>query len=118
VKAEYFRRYFADAELNEEWVTASLGAFNDVTAPALTRRYLAPALDSLAWVQRNRRIFFLGAWLESFLGAQTSAAARDDVRAWLAAHPRLAPDLRRKVLQYADELERAVRIREAFAARR
>ena len=28
-KAEYWRRYFNDASLNEDWVTASLGTFND-----------------------------------------------------------------------------------------
>ena len=30
VKAEYFRRYFADSTLNEEWATASLGNFNAI----------------------------------------------------------------------------------------
>jgi hypothetical protein len=33
------------------------------------------------------------------------------VREYLQEHPRLAPDLRRKVLQHMDELERTVRIR-------
>jgi aminopeptidase N len=118
VKAAYFRRYFADSSLNEEWVTASLGAFNDVTAPELTAPYLVPALDSLPFIQRNRRIFFLGSWLEAFLGGQTGEGAERRVRDWLAAHPALPADLRRKVLQYADELRRTVRIRRAFAEAR
>ncbi|HEY6060806.1 MAG TPA: hypothetical protein VIV10_09480 [Gemmatimonadales bacterium] len=47
----------------------------------------------------------------SFLGGQTSRQALDVVRAYLADHPNLPVDLRQKVLQNADELERTVRIR-------
>ena len=77
----------------------------------LTLPYLRPALDSLPYIQANRRIFFLGAWLGAFLGGQTSPAALAVVRRYLAEHPRLPADLRQKVLQNADELERTVRIR-------
>jgi hypothetical protein len=38
------------------------------------------------------------------------------VDGWVAAHPTLAPDLRQKVLQARDELERTVRIRAAWGA--
>jgi aminopeptidase N len=115
VKAAYFNRYFADSTLNEDWATASLDAFNAPESRALALPYLRPALDSLKWVQRNRRIFYLGAWIGSFLDAQVSAEARGIVRRFLADRPDLAPDLRRKVLQSVDELERTVRIREQFA---
>ena len=47
----------------------------------------------------------------AFLDGQTSPEALAQVRGWLASHPELAPDLRAKVLQAADELERTVRIR-------
>jgi aminopeptidase N len=113
VKRAYFERWFADSTLNEDWATASLGAFNAIDQQALTRRWLAPALDSLPWIQRNRRIFFLGAWLDAFLGGQSDPAAVRLVDEWLARNPTLAVDLRRKVLQYADELRRTVRIRAA-----
>jgi len=59
-KRAYFDRYFRDSTLNEDWVTASLGAFNVPTQSELTLPYLRPALDTVRWVQRNRRIFFLG----------------------------------------------------------
>ena len=72
---------------------------------------LKPALDSLPYIQQNRRIFFLGSWLGAFLGGQTSEAAASVVRDWLVAHPALPLDLKQKVLQNADELDRTVRIR-------
>jgi aminopeptidase N len=114
VKRDYFTRYLRDSTLNEDWATASLGAFNALRQQELTLPYLAPALDTLPWIQRNRRIFFLGSWLGAFLGGHTSPEALAVVRQHLAAHPELAPDLRAKVLQALDELERTVRIRAAY----
>jgi aminopeptidase N len=111
VKADYFRRWFADRALNEDWASGSLSTFNALEHQALTLPYLRQALDSLPYIQANRRIFFLGAWLGSFLGGQTSPAALATVRRYLTDHPDLPKDLRQKVLQYADELERTVRIR-------
>ena len=110
-KAEYFRRYFADRSLNEDWASGSLGGFNAIEHESLTLPYLRPALDSLAFIQANRRIFYLGSWLGAFLGGQTSQPALDVVHAYLADHPALPVDLRQKVLQTADELTRTVRIR-------
>ena len=95
-----------------EWVTASLRAFNDPDQSALTLPYLALALDSLPWIQRNRRIFFLGSWLGAFIGGQRDAAALRIIDDYLAAHP-TPIDLRQKVLQSRDDLERTVRIRRA-----
>ena len=115
-KRAYFARYFADSTLNEEWVTASLRAFNDPDQSALTMRYLAPALDSLPWIQRNRRIFFLGTWLGAFIGGQHDSAALRLIDDYLNEHARLPTDLRQKILQTRDELDRTVRIRRAFPA--
>ena len=110
-KADYFNRFFADRSLNEDWASGSLGGFNAIEHHDLTLPYLRPALDSLPFIQQNRRIFFLGSWLGAFLGGQRSADALAIVREWLASHPELPADLRQKVLQGADELERTVRIR-------
>jgi aminopeptidase N len=107
----YFARYLDDPSLNEEWATGSLGAFNAPRAEALSRPYLRAALDTLPWLQRNRRIFYVNTWTESFLSGQTSAEALGVVRAFLAARRDLPADLRQKVLQGADELERTVAIR-------
>jgi aminopeptidase N len=114
VKAEYFRRWFADSSLNEDWATGSLGTFNAIEHQALTLPYLRPALDSLPYIQHNRRIFFLGAWLGSFLDGQTSRQALDVLHTYLADHPQLPADLRQKALQNGDELERTVKIRGAW----
>ncbi|HJQ21014.1 MAG TPA: M1 family aminopeptidase [Gemmatimonadaceae bacterium] len=113
-KLAYFTRYLSDSTLNEEWVTASLGAFNAGEQGVLTLPYLRPALDTLSWVQKNRRIFFLGSWLNAFIGGQRTPAALDVVDAYLREHPDLPRDLRQKVLQSRDDLERTTRIRAAF----
>jgi aminopeptidase N len=116
-KREYFRRYFGDTTLNEEWVTASLRAFNDPRRPELTAALLRTALDSLPWIQRNRRIFFLGQWLGAWLGGQRDDEALATVDAWLRERPSLPRDLRQKVLQARDELERTARLRRRWNAR-
>jgi aminopeptidase N len=114
VKADYFTRYFADKSLNEDWASGSLGEFNALEHQDLTLPYLRPALDSLPFIQANRRIFFLGSWLGSFIGGHTTDAALQTVRKFLADHPKLPKDLREKVLQSSDELERTVRIRKRW----
>ena len=110
-KHVYWLRYFADSTLNEDWASGSLGAFNALEHEAVTLPYLGPALDSLPFIQANRRIFFLETWLAAFLRGQTGDTALGAVRRYLREHPRLAVDLRRKVLQHMDELERTVSIR-------
>jgi aminopeptidase N len=115
-KRSYFSRYFSDSTLNEDYVTASLGAFNDPDQSVLTLTFLRPALDTLRWVQQNRRIFFLGRWLDAFVGGHRSAQALAEVDTFLAETPDLPRDLRQKVLQTRDELERTVKIRAAWAA--
>jgi aminopeptidase N len=114
VKADYFNRYFADKSLNEDWASGSLGGFNALEQQDLTLPYLRPALDSLPFIQANRRIFFLGSWLGAFIGGHTTDAALQTVKKFLADHPKLPKDLREKVLQSSDELERTVRIRKRW----
>ena len=116
-KNDYFTRFFADKSLNEDWASSSLGGFNAIEHADLTLPFLKPALDSLPFIQQNRRIFFLGSWLGSFLGGHRSPEALAVVQQWLAAHPNLPADLKQKVLQSADELDRTVRIRRAAGVR-
>jgi aminopeptidase N len=110
-KREYFTRYFADKSLNEDWASGSLGPFNAAEHADLTIQYLRPALDSLPFIQANRRIFFLGSWLGAFIGGQRSPEALAIVQRYLDENPKLPLDLRQKVLQTMDDLERTVRIR-------
>ena len=116
-KADYFAAYTLStkdsAARPEDWLTQSLRYFNAWNQQQLTEPYLKRALDQLPEIKRDRKIFFLGAWLGAFLGGQTTESALDDVHAWLA-QPNIDPDLRRKVLENSDELERTVRIRRRF----
>ena len=116
-KEQYFDAYTLsprDASAKpEDWLTQSLRPFNEWNQQELTEPYLRRALDQLPVIKRDRKIFFLGAWLEAFLEGQTSEKAVDEVHAWLA-QPNIDPDLRRKVLENTDELERTVRIRKKF----
>ena len=89
----------------------SLWPFNALEQDSLSFPYVGPALDSLPFIQTHRRIFF------SRPGSRRSCAGRRGigagvVRDYLKENPRLPVDLRRKVLQHMDELERTVRIRE------
>jgi aminopeptidase N len=109
-KRRYFDEYLKNRNVPEDWVEASLGAFNAWNQPALTRPFLKPALDALPQVKRERKIFFVLAWLNAFIGGQQSQDALDEVRAFLKANP-IDRDLELKVLEVMDELERTVRIR-------
>jgi aminopeptidase N len=84
VKKDYFTRYFSDKSLNEDWASGSLGIFNSGDHAELTLPYLRPALDSLPYIQANRRIFFLGSWLGAFIGGHKSEAALKTVQQYLA----------------------------------
>lgn len=97
----------------EDWLTQSLGSFNAWNQQPLTAPYLTTALNQLPQIKRDRKIFFLGAWLGAFLGGQSSPEAEAAVHRWLT-QPDIDRDLRLKVLENADELTRTVRIRAKF----
>ncbi len=100
--------------MQEDWIEQSLAAFNTWNQAALTLPYLEPALSALPQIKRDRKIFFVLARLNAFIGGQDGAAAADKVRQWLQAHPP-DQDLERKVLEVLDELDRTVRIRARFS---
>jgi aminopeptidase N len=117
VKQRYFAMYqqqptSAGAQ-QEDWLSTSLGSFNNVRQSALTLPYLQRSLDQLPEIKQDRKIFYLGAWLGAFLGGQTSPEAEAIVKQWLTK-PGIDADLRRKVLENADPLERTVKIRARF----
>jgi len=116
IKTAYFGRYLQDARLNEEWVSASLGPFNTPDQASLTQAFIAPALAQLDWIREHRRIFFLPAWINAFIGGQESQSALEEVDGFLALHPALPVDIRRKVLEARDELERTVLVRRKAGA--
>ena len=117
MKQQYFAEYTLppnDPKAKpEDWLTQSLRPFNSWTQTALTEPYLRPALDQLQEIKRDRKIFYLGVWLGAFLGDQISPKSEIIVKQWLA-QPNIDPDLRRKVLENTDELDRTVLIRQKF----
>ena len=112
-KKKYFDDYLRNAERPEDWVEQSLAAFNYWNQSNLTQPYLRPALEALAQVKRQRKIFFVLAWLGAFIGGQESAEADDQVHNWLNTE-KIDPDLRLKVLEVVDELDRTVKIRRRY----
>jgi aminopeptidase N len=109
-KKQYFDEYLHDAARPEDWIEISLGSFNWWSQSSLTLPYLGPALDALPQVKRERKIFFMLAWLNSFIGGQQSAAAQKQVHDFLDKAA-LDKDLRLKILEVVDELDRTVKIR-------
>ncbi len=112
-KQRYFNDYLHDPSRPEDWVEQSLGAFNYWNQSALTRPYLLPALEALPQVKRERKIFFLVNWLDAFIGGQQAPASDREVHDYLRTAA-LDRDLRLKVLQAIDELDRTVRIRQKY----
>jgi aminopeptidase N len=109
-KANYFAAWFDDGALAESWIEEAVAPFNTVEQAALTAPYLERALKRLPQLKRGRRIFFVNHWLAAFLDGQTDAASVRTTRKFLK-EAKLDPDLRRKVLEALDNLERTVRIR-------
>jgi aminopeptidase N len=115
VKQRYFDQYLHDEEIAESWIEASIGPFNTPQQARLTLPYLEPALGELPVLKRTRKIFFVNGWLAAFIGGQCDERAAASVRDFLARESKLDRDLRLKVLEVADGLERCVRVRAKFA---
>ena len=76
--------------------------------------YLERALAELPNHKRTRKIFFVNGWLGAFIGGQKSEAALAIVNKFLADNPNLDNDLRLKILENVDLIERAVKIRAKY----
>ena len=112
-KKKYFDDYLHNAMRPEDWVEQSLGAFNYWNESELTLPYLRPALEALPQIKRERKIFFVLGWLGAFIDGQQSAEADNEVHQWLNTAT-IDPDLRLKVLEFVDDLDRAVKIKKTF----
>jgi aminopeptidase N len=113
VKRALLRAFRDDAALPESWIEEALAPFNAPEQAALTRPLLGEALELLPQLKAKHKIFFVNNWLAAFVGGQTEPQALAVIEALLASR-RLEPELRLKLLEAADGLERAVRIRARF----
>jgi aminopeptidase N len=109
-KKKYFDDYTKNVERPEDWVQTSLGVFNYWNQSILTQPYIESALQVLPQIKRERKIFFLVAWLDAFIGGQQSANSDQIVHHYLDT-AQIEPDTRLKILQAVDELDRTVKIR-------
>ena len=75
-----------------------------------SERYIPQSLAMLREIQRTGDIFFPGAWVDAALSGHTQPEAAEAVREFLAARPDYPVQLRRKILQSADMVERSARI--------
>ena len=113
-KARYFKTYLDSKEPPEQWVQQSLDSFHWPGQEELTLPFLRKALDQIEWVKANRKIFFMPAWIDGFVNGHSSPQALAVVEGFLRERADLSEDVRRKILQSLDELQRAVRIQAAW----
>ncbi|MSR36622.1 MAG: hypothetical protein EXR95_08275 [Gemmatimonadetes bacterium] len=94
----------------EPWVLDALAYLNHPLRADDSKRFILPSLDLLEEVQRTGDIFFPGSWIDAALSGHTQPEAAQAVRDFLAAHPDYPVQLRRKILQASDMVERSARI--------
>jgi aminopeptidase N len=111
-KKKYFDAYLNDTQLAESWIEASVNPFNSIHQSALTQPFLDAALRELPKLKRTRKIFFVNGWLAAFIGGQCDERALTVVQDFLKREDKtLDRDLRLKVLEATDGLERCVKIK-------
>jgi aminopeptidase N len=110
-KEKFWNDFVGNTDISESWIEAAFGPFNSPRHADLTLPFLERALAELPNLKRSRKIFFVNGWLAAFIGGQRSEQALNIVNKFLADNPNLDRDLRLKVLENVDVIERAVKIR-------
>ncbi|MBL8181098.1 MAG: ERAP1-like C-terminal domain-containing protein [Blastocatellia bacterium] len=113
-REKYWNDFVNNKDISESWIEAAFGPFNAVRNSELSLPFLRRALEELPNHKRSRKIFFVNGWLAAFIGGQRSQEALDIVNKFLGDNPNLDKDLRLKILENVDIIERAVRIRGKF----
>ena len=113
-KAKYWNDFVSNKEISENWIESAFNVWNSPRHSDLTLPYLEKALAELPSLKKNRKIFFVNGWLAAFIGGQKCEQALQIVNNFLADNPNLDRDLRLKILENADNFERAVKIRKKF----
>jgi aminopeptidase N len=116
-REKFWNDFVNNKDISESWIEAAMGPFNSPRHSELSLPYLPRALAELPNLKRSRKIFFVNGWLAAFIGGQKSQEALDIVNKFLVDNPGLDRDLRLKVLENVDVVERAVKIRRRFESR-
>jgi aminopeptidase N len=114
-RAKFWNDFINNKDISESWIEAAMGPFNSPRHSDLSLPNLERALKELPTLKRSRKIFFVNGWLGAFIGGQKSQEALDIVNKFLADNPNLDRDLRLKVLENVDVIERAVKIRNKYS---
>ncbi|MCB1023396.1 MAG: ERAP1-like C-terminal domain-containing protein, partial [Acidobacteria bacterium] len=116
-KEKFWNDFVTNKDISESWIEEAVGVWNSPDQSKLTLPYLEKALDELPNLKQTRKIFFINGWLGSFIGGQKSEEALKTVNTFLKKNPDLDIDLKRKILERLDGLERAVNSRHKFTNR-
>jgi aminopeptidase N len=96
---------------HEPWVQEGLAYLNHPLRASTSLHYVRPALELLQEVRATGDIFFPVRWLNGTFAGHSSPAAATVVRQFLAQHPNYPVRLRQIVLQSADPVFTAARLR-------
>ncbi len=113
-KAKYWNDFLSNKHISESWIESALDPFNSIRHADLTQQYLTRALAELPNLKRTRKIFFVNNWLAEFIGGQRDEKALAIINKFLADNPSLDNDLRLKILENSDLIERAIKIRAKY----
>jgi aminopeptidase N len=113
-REKFWNDFVNNKDISESWIETAMNPFNSPRHSDLSLPYLQKAFAELPNLKRNRKIFFVNGWLGAFIGGQKSQEALDIVNKFLADNPNLDRDLRLKILENADVIERAVKIRAKY----
>ena len=95
----------------ESWVLDAVANLHHPVRVGVSEAYLAPSLELLEEIQATGDIFFPAGWLRATLRHHHSDRAVAMIDAFLDARPDYNPQLRLKLLQAADPVYRANRLR-------
>jgi len=95
----------------ESWVLSALGYLHHPLRVQHSEKYILPSLELLEEIQVTGDIFFPKGWLNATLGNHSSDSAVQTVRDFLAERPDYNDQLKMKILQSADMMFRANRIK-------
>jgi aminopeptidase N len=95
----------------ESWVLSALGYLHHPLRVDDSEKYIQPSLELLQEIQVTGDIFFPKRWLDVTLSNYSSDSAVQTVRSFLEDRPDYNEQLRMKILQAADGIFRANRIK-------
>ena len=112
VRERFFASLAEEANrANESWVLTALSYLHHPLRTAHSQRFVRPSLDMLEEIQATGDIFFPEGWAAGNLSNHSSPRVAADIRDFLARRPTYNRQLRLKILQAADPVFRAERLK-------